>query len=159
MSKKIIDPTANVTALVKAGLRRQDDLRKLESKYQRRVAQQQIQFAKELRRAESKRVDANLAAIIATAQRAVDTQLATANTLAAQVEATRITLEATLEAKVSTIIANVSQLQNAFYQGIGGKEAKVERRASVGAIVGITVAACAVITIPITVVLLNSPGH
>ena len=56
-------------------------------------------------------------------------------------------------------IANVSQLQNAFYQGIGGKEAKVERRASVGAIVGITVAACAVITIPITVVLLNSPGH
>ena len=120
MAKKAIDPTANVIALVKA-----------EVASLRREAKMREKFAHQLRKAESKRVDANLAAIVATAQRAIDTQVETAKTLAATVIETKSALEASQDAKLAPINANVTQLQNAFNQGLGDRQAVVDRRAGI----------------------------
>jgi hypothetical protein len=160
---KIVDPTANVIALVSTGLESERRERLQLAKSLRREAKMREHFAHQLRRAESKRIDSNLSAIVATAQRAIDTQIETAKTLAATVEITKNTLESSLDAKLKPIIDDVTQLKNAFYLGAGAKQATVdtksERRASMGQIVALISAIAAVVTIPITIYVLTLPGH
>jgi hypothetical protein len=100
----LIDPTANVLALVAAETKRQDDLRTLAEKFQDKIDVERTRTDSDAKRAEADRIDALLAA------NKNDVALA----LAKQ--------QAQAEAQDKRI-AIVEQNQ---YQGVGGKEQRTE---------------------------------
>jgi len=152
----VVDPTKNVLDLVQAAITRQDDLRRADqalrlSEMRRldEVAELRAQHEKELRLAESARIDAiravdqgnvTRASEVAAAQATtLATQLQTsAETLRAQVEATRITTADTLAAALAPIQADVAQLRQVQFTQQGEKAQQTEQRTgfqwSVGAV-------------------------
>lgn len=121
------DPTANVLGLVDAAIQRQDDLRDVEARHAREIAELARSYESEranirsaydeelrkaaaelasvraaydqrLRDAEANRLDAIRAVDIAAVQRATDVATTQAATLAAQVTASAETLRASVEA-------------------------------------------------------------
>jgi len=155
-NEPVVDPTKNVLDLVQAAIARQDDLRRADqalrlSEMRRldEVAELRAQHEKELRLAESARIDAiravdqgnvTRASEVAAAQATtLATQLQTsAETLRAQVEATRITTADTLAAALAPIQADVAQLRQVQFTQQGEKAQQTEQRTgfqwSVGAV-------------------------
>ena len=149
----VIDPTANVIALVEAGLKRQDDLRVMETghvkelvlteaSHLKEIVGLRAEYDAELRKAESGRIDAIRAVDQANVARAQEvsaqqaTALATAvaqsaEALRVQVEATRITTADQLETALGPIRITLESLRQTQFQQQGEKSATLESRGEV----------------------------
>ncbi len=146
------DPSANVLALVRAGLKRQDDLRKQGNKYTREMISAETKhthsmgnlrawYDEKLRVKESARIDANRAGDAAQLLALATTTQTTAGTLAATVEATAVAVRTTMEttarttadtlkATVDPILKALAEVQRIQYEQAGSKAAVVEAKDS-----------------------------
>lgn len=161
----VADPTLNVIALVQAGERRQDDLRKSETRRIReqvhmeaRIASLRADHARELRTAEADRLDAIRAVDVAAVSAASLVAETRASTLAAQValsaDVMRTQVGAAAQAAtegltlaLAPIQKDISELRQVQYTTAGGKEQSVETRtdtrgrvSNVGMWIGLAVA-------------------
>jgi hypothetical protein len=143
-----IDPTVNVSALVESATKRLDDLRECESKHFGEMLKQQADFAqlrahyeKEIRLAESARIDAIRAVDVAAAASAalVAEARATvlANTVNLSAEALRTQVAATAQAQVENqaklldpINLAVSSLRQTQFEQQGQQQQIIEGRAA-----------------------------
>ena len=169
--RALLDPTKNVLDLVEAAIKRQDDLREMESSHVREVAQLRAEYQAELREAESARIDAIRAVDVGAVNRAAEVAATQASTLAAQVSTSAETLRnqvsaaaaaqtVALSAALEPIIKDIADLRRAQYEAQGQKTQVVEQRASSGAIVGYFVGALGVlVSIGALVVLIVSQGN
>jgi hypothetical protein len=133
----VYDPSNNVYALVRAAIERQDDLRVLATQHLRELTQLDREHAKEMRQAESERINAILAENAGNVQRAAEVQLAQQQALAAQVAAsaetvrtqmtaTAATVAETLRTTVAPMQARIEELSRAQYETQGQKQQVVE---------------------------------
>jgi len=135
----VSDPTQNVLDLVAAAIARMDDLRTQEQVHIRELTDLREDYGEKLRVAEYARINAlravdvgavNRAAEVAgTQQLTLATQVATsAETLRAQVEATRVTTAAALAAALEPIQESISDLRRVQYEQAGQKVGTAEHR-------------------------------
>jgi hypothetical protein len=146
----VIDPTKNVDALVDAAIKRQDDLREMQARYVGRIGEMREQHAtyiaelrsayqKELREAETARIDAIRAVDVGAVNRAAEvsatqaatlaTQVATsAEALRGQVEAARQQTATALAAALEPIQKDIQDLRRAQYEAQGKQGQVVESR-------------------------------
>lgn len=135
----VIDPTENVTALVAAGLRRQDDLRIQDMAHMRELLLLRSEYDERLRIAESKRIDAIRAVDVAAVAQAAQVSATQATTLASQVAGSAETLRTTvaasavaaanaLSAALSPIQTSIDALRQAQFQAQGQATQKTEGR-------------------------------
>jgi hypothetical protein len=138
----VVDPTANVIALVAANDRRQDDLREITAKHLKEIVSLRAAYDAELRGAESNRIDAirlvdtgnvTRAAEVSAAQATAlaTSQIQSAEALRVQVEATRITTQDALTTALQPIQAAIESLRQTQFQQQGEKAAGVESRGDV----------------------------
>lgn len=141
----VIDPTANVIALVQAGLQRQDDLRERDTQHIKELMGLRADYDAQLREAESKRIDAIRAVDVGAVNRAVDVAATQAGTLAAQVQAsaealrTQVAATATqadikLTTALEPIIKDIADLRRVQYEQVGQKTQVTESRNSNAAV-------------------------
>jgi len=135
------DPTRNVYDLIANAVQRQDDLRAAEG---RRIDGQlalRANLGKQLRDAETARIDAIRAVDVGAVAAAAAVQLTQQNTLAATVassaEAMRTqmsqqaqTVASTLDAKIAPLQSAIADLQRFQFESAGGKAQVVESRDS-----------------------------
>jgi hypothetical protein len=150
MNNPVIDPTANVYALVEAAIKRQDDLREAESRHVREIAQLRADYAQELRDAETQRIDAIRAVDVGNVQRAAEVQAGVAQALEGKVTATAAAFESRLSATINPIQTSIDDLRRAQYEAQGQKTQVVESRAGVSTQTAIVGAAVGVILIILT---------
>jgi hypothetical protein len=131
------DPTLNVRELFEAGMTRQDDLRKQDSKHSREVGNLRASHAKELRKGESSRINAILAAAALSVQQAAvaarteaatmaSQVVTTAETLRGQVEAAKNAFATTISATITPINKRLDELTQTQYQQQGERLAYAE---------------------------------
>jgi hypothetical protein len=134
-----LDPTRNVLDLVTAAIKRQDDLRELESRHLRELANLRADYDQKLRGAETARIDAIRAVDVAAVNRAAEesatqaqalaTQVAvSAETLRTQVAATATAASTALAAALEPIRKDIADLRRAQYEAQGQKTQVVETR-------------------------------
>ena len=123
-----VDPTENVTNLVTAAIKRQDDLREQESAWQKYAAELRAAHGKELREIETARLDAIRAVDVGAVQRAAEVQATQAGALAAQVVATADAFRVSLAAALEPIQKDIRDLRDSQSRVTGGKEQVVETR-------------------------------
>jgi cell wall-associated NlpC family hydrolase len=104
------DPTENVKALVKLEMSRQDDLRAAESRRLDEQAELREDFGKQLREAESKRIDAIRAVDVAAVATANERATQQATVLANQVAASAETLRNLVASTASQVAANLQSI-------------------------------------------------
>lgn len=137
----MIDPTANVIAILDAAVKRQDDLRASHSRHQDDIFKLQRFYDDKLRKAEAKRIDAIRAVDVAAVQRAAEVSAAQAQTLATQVAVSAEALRgqvaaaaaaqsAALAAALDPIQKDIAELRKAQYEAQGQKQQVVEGRDS-----------------------------
>ena len=135
----VIDPTANVIALVTAGMQRQDDLREMEARHFRELLTQETKHAEDLRLAEAKRIDAirsvDVAAVAQASQQAsqvattLASQVATsAETLRTQVQAAAQAATVALAAALEPIQKDIADLRRVQYEQQGQRAGAVDQR-------------------------------
>jgi hypothetical protein len=171
--RPVVDPTQNVLDLVEAAIRRQDDLREMESRHSRELAKVRHKYEGELRAAEatridarrvseSKRIDAIRAVDVAAVNRAAEVSATQATTLAGQVaaaaEAARVAVQTAqsaatteLKATVEPLIQAVADLRRVQYEQQGGKAQVGEARLNMGQILGIAGLLVAIMAIVVAV--------
>ena len=143
----VIDPTQNVLDLVAAAIQRQDDLRDMEARHREREASLRHDYERELREAESARIDAIRAVDVGAVNRAAEvsatqaatlaTQVATsAETLRTQVQAAAQQAQTALAAALEPIQKDIADLRRAQYEQQGMKAQTTEGRLNYGAILG-----------------------
>jgi hypothetical protein len=143
--RPVIDPTANVTAILEAAVKRQDDLREAHEKFTAEMRKQREFYERELRLAEAKRIDAIRAVDVGAVARAAEVSSAQATTLAAQVSVSAETLRTQVAAAASAqaialaaalepIRKDIADLRQVQYQNQGQRTQVVEGRASTGAV-------------------------
>jgi hypothetical protein len=143
----VVDPTANVLAIVEAAVKRQDDLREADAnlnkerdQHQQEMALLRARHSGELRRAETERINAiravdvgavaAAAAVSATQATTLAAQVATsAETLRNQVAATQTANTVALSAALDPIQKDIADLRRAQYEAQGQKTQVVETRA------------------------------
>lgn len=137
----VVDPTANVLALVHAANERQDDLRKAESRHVRELLDRDAKHAAEIREKEAARLDAIRLVDVNAVQRAAETQATIAETLRTQVASTATASAAALAAALDPIVKSVAELQRVQFELAGARESTREgagdRRASTGTVVAV----------------------
>jgi len=152
----VIDPTANVRALVEAGLRRQDDLREMDAKHVREVLSLRSEYDDKLRRAESNRIDAvrlvdvgaaGLAAQVSTQQAAALAQQTTvlSDTLRTQVATVAQAAQASLVGALAPMQKAIDDLRQAQYQQQGQAVQRTEGKGTSQWVVTTVVGAAAVV--------------
>lgn len=135
----VVDPTANVLAVISMSNRRQDDLREMSQMYEDKIATLRSKHIAELASSESERVDAIHAADEAGSAREAIVNAAQTAQLAKQVtdtaEAVRISSEAQRTAMVDLLSTtmepvnkSLAELTKALYSGEGGNRATLEAR-------------------------------
>jgi hypothetical protein len=139
----VTDPTKNVIALTKAGLKaqsdlfraemhRQDDLRKSERRHAREMGKLRSRHSAKLRKAEASRINDIRRVDVEASQRAQTVADQRADTLAKQVADTantlRLQVETTEKALTDSIAVQIAPLREALYQGQGAKEQSTEQR-------------------------------
>jgi hypothetical protein len=135
----VIDPTKNVLDLVGAAMERQDDLRTLEARHLRELADMRADYDARLREAETARIDAIRAVDVGAVNRAAELSAAQTQTLASQVtasaEALRTQVAATataastaLSAALDPIQKDIADLRRVQYEAQGQKTQVVEAR-------------------------------
>ena len=136
--RSVIDPTANVIAILQAAVQRQDDLREYEAGCIREVITLRADYDEKLRVSESARIDAIRAVDQGNVTRASEVAAAQATALAsqlqvsaealrAQVEATRITTADTLAAALQPIQNDVAVLREVQFRQQGEKGAVTDQ--------------------------------
>jgi hypothetical protein len=172
----VVDPTQNVLDLVNAAIKRQDDLREMQSRYvgqigemreqhARYITELRAEYQRELRGAETARIDAirtvdvsavNRAAEVSATQAAtLATQVATsAEALRGQVEAARQQTATALAAALEPIQKDIQDLRRAQYEAQGkqgqvveSRDVRGEARLNVNLMLAIVLGAVAVITL------------
>lgn len=134
-----VDPTKNVLDLVASAIARQDDLREANAKHIEAVMKLRAEYQKELRQAETARIDAIRAVDVGAVQQAAQVSATQATTLATQVATSAETLrgqvaaaaEATatrLAAALDPIQTDIADLRKAQYEAQGQKQTVVETR-------------------------------
>jgi hypothetical protein len=148
----VVDPTQNVLDLVNAAIKRQDDLREMQSAHVTQIGQLREDHARyitelragygqELRAAETARIDAIRAVDVGAVNRAAEvsatqattlaTQVATsAEALRGQVEAARQQTATALAAALEPIQKDIQDLRRAQYEAQGQKTQVVESSTS-----------------------------
>jgi hypothetical protein len=128
----VIDPTQNVLDLVDAAIRRQDDLREVEAQHIREILNLRAEYDRELREAESNRIDAIRAVDVGAVNRAAEVAATQATVLAAQLSATADASRTGLVAALEPIQKDIQELRKAQYEIAGAKanvgEARQERQ-------------------------------
>jgi len=126
----VIDPTANVIAILTAAVDRQDDLRDLGfscirevQALQREFDKERREFAHEIRAAESARIDAIRTVDVAAVQRAAEVAAEAVQTLAAQVPITAEAVRTSLAAALGPILNDIGELRKVQYEQQGQKAA------------------------------------
>jgi hypothetical protein len=158
----VIDPTANVYALVEAAIQRQDDLRTAESKHVREMASLRAEYQEELRRAETERINAIRAVDVQAVQQASSVQETRATALAAQVaasaEAMRSQVAAAATAAATSLAAalepvqkDIADLRRAQYEAQGKQTQVVETRAGIGSAQAVLAAIVGVIVLAVSI--------
>jgi len=150
------DPTKNVLDLVAAAIKRQDDLREVESRHVREIGGLRASYDERLREAETARIDAIRAVDVGAVNRAAEvaatqaltlaTQVATsAETLRTQVAAAATASTVALAAALEPVQKDIADLRRAQYeqQGRHGEQAETTSR-SQGSI-GLWIAVASVI--------------
>jgi len=122
------DPSKNVDSLVESAMRRQDDLREMESKHVRELMQRDREHSKELRLAESDRINAILAENAGNVARSAEVQAAQQQALATQVVQQATTVAETLRTTVAPMLIRLDELSRAQYETQGQKQQVVETR-------------------------------
>jgi hypothetical protein len=159
----IIDPTQNVLDLVEAAIRRQDDLREAEARHVREVVELRAELGKQLRDAESARLDAIRAVDVGAVNRAAEVATTQASTLAAQVATSAETLRTQVAAAASAatialaaalepVQKDIADLRRAQYEAQGQKTQVVETQAKGGnqaVWIGVAVAAAGLVLAPV----------
>ena len=115
----VVDPTQNVTALVKAGLERQDDLRRQETAHMHEIMSLRAEYEGKLRIAESHRIDAIRAVDVAAVAQAAQVSATQATTLATQVSASAETLR-------TTVAASALSAANALSAALGPIQTSID---------------------------------
>lgn len=137
---QVIDPTKNVEDLVRAEVKRLNDLADLRDKHAASVLEQQAQrdterryyedklrdSDKELRKAESDRIDAIRAVDVGNVQRAAEVAGAQAEALRTTVAATAVAFDAKIVAVLDPIQKDIADLRRAQYEAQGQKTQVVE---------------------------------
>ena len=135
----VVDPTRNVLDLVAAAIERQDDLRELEAKHLRELADLRALYDAKLREAETARIDAIRAVDVGAVNRAAEVSATQAQTLATQVTVSAETLRTqvaaaataastALSAALEPIQKDIADLRRAQYEAQGQKTQVVETR-------------------------------
>ena len=164
----IVDPTKNVLDLVESAIRRQDDLRELETKCLKEQQDLRSTYDNLLREAESKRIDAIRSVDVGNVQRAAEVQAVQAATLAAQVATSAETLRTQVAAAASAasialaaalepVQKDIADLRRAQYEAQGQKTQVVEARAGSGAIVAYVVGAVGAFSAVVAIVVALAP--
>jgi hypothetical protein len=141
----VLDPTKNVLDLVDAAINRQDDLRELTAAHVKEIVALRAEYDKELREAETNRIDAIRQVDVGNVQRAAEVQAAQALTLAtqvttsaealrAQVATTATAFDAKLTLALEPIQKRIDDLTRAQYETVGQKTQVVEARSSIAGI-------------------------
>lgn len=147
----VVDPTENVRSLVEAGLRRQDDLRTMESAHIRDLLSLQERYDDKLSIAEAKRIDAirqvDVAAVAQAAKVSADqaatlaTQVAvSAETLRTQVATVATASATSLASALSPLVKAIEELRAAQYQQQGQQVQRTEGKDTNQWIIGLLVA-------------------
>jgi hypothetical protein len=128
---------------VDAAIKRQDDLREMESKHRDREAAMRHDYERELREAESARIDAIRAVDVGAVNRAAEVsaqqaqtlanQVATsAETLRTQVQAAATAATVALAAALEPIQKDIADLRRAQYEAQGVRTQTGDARLSLG---------------------------
>lgn len=136
----IIDPTKNVEKLVEAAIERQDDLREGDKAHVRELIKLRAEYDRELREAETKRIDAIRQVDVQAGIRSAEVQTTREATLAASVAesaaAMRVQVEAAAKAAAESlgkalepIQKDIQDLRRVQYEGVGQKGQVAESRA------------------------------
>jgi len=133
----VLDPTKNVLDLVEAAIKRQDDLRAQEVIHAREIGDLRHMYEKELREAESARLDSIRAVDQAAVQRTAEVQAAQAAALATQVVATADAFRATLATALEPIQKDIADLRKTQYEQAGQRAQVTEGRDVRGSNLGI----------------------
>jgi len=146
-----LDPTENVKALTEAAVKRLDDLRTAEARFNqaeashvREVLALTTTHIEQLRNAESGRIDAIRAVDVGNVQRAAEVAAAQAEQLRNQVAAAASAAQTALAAALDPIQKDIADLRRAQYEAQGQKTQVVEGRSTSSALyavigLGITV--------------------
>jgi hypothetical protein len=164
-NEPVVDPTKNVLDLVTAAIKRQDDLRESEAAHAREVWSLHASYDRELRQAESARIDAIRAVDVGAVNRAAEvaaTQAATlatqvavsAETLRTQVAATANAGTVALAAALEPIQKDIADLRRAQYEAQGQKNTVIETRAQSGNVGQWVAVAISILAMVITVIVL-----
>ena len=169
----VVDPTANVLALVESAIKRlddlraanmlrQDDLREAAARHSQEMAALRAEYQQELRLAETERINAIRAVDVQAVQQASTVQETRATALAAQVaasaEAMRSQVAAAATAAATSLAAalepvqkDIADLRRAQYEAQGQKAQVVESHASssslwvaIGGVIAIILGALAI---------------
>src|ERR1035437_6430722 len=135
----VTDPSVNVGALVKASVRRLDDLRKAESHRINREAKLRADHAKELALAESKRIDAVRQVDVVNGEKAATalasqvsalagTTATLADTLRLQVESKATTATENLKSELDPMRKDILELGRVWQQQVGERLAAAENK-------------------------------
>jgi hypothetical protein len=165
--RPVIDPTANVLALVKAAMERQDDLRDAERRRIDELRKQQNEFEHEIRKvraesatllsaAESRRIDAlamaesrRLDAVLVEQKSAValanEKNAATAATLAASVVASAEALRTQVSTTTANLEKRLTEVERKQYEAAGQAAQRVEGRQGIQWSLGFIVGAVGVV--------------
>ena len=148
------DPSKNVDSLVESAMRRQDDLREMESRHVRELMDRDRDQARELRLAESGRINAILAENAGSVARTAEVQAAQQQALAAQVAQQAATVAETLRTTVAPMLVRLDELSRAQYETQGQRQQVVETRdvrgetrLNLGALVGVAVLVVAILSL------------
>jgi hypothetical protein len=149
--REVEDPTSNVMALVEAAVKRIDDIADLRSEYADRLEEMRRYYGdklrdneKELRRAESDRIDAIRAVDVGNVQRAAEVSAAQAEALRNTVAAAAGAAATSLAGALDPIQKDIADLRRAQYEAQGQKTQVAEIRQTSGvavAVAGLAVSA------------------
>ena len=155
------DPTENVKSLNEASIKSLKELAALRAKYEQRLEMQRERFNdrltrqrirfekelreadKELRKAESERLNSIRAVDIAAVQRSTQEASERANTLATQVATAADVVRTTLAAGLDPIRNDIADLRRSQSEALGQKTQVVDQRGSNTLIIGIITVAIA----------------
>jgi cobalamin biosynthesis Mg chelatase CobN len=136
----VVDPTANVSALFAAGMKRQDDLREMESRWRDRMDTIRSSHTREMRDKEAERINAIRQVDVEASQQQQRDSEARAATLAKQVTdaaevqrnlvaTTAAAQQTSLRSELQPIQASITALTQRMYEQQGQKQQVTETRA------------------------------
>lgn len=140
---QVVDPTKNVLDLVSAAIKRQDDLREVEGRHIREILDIRQELGKQLRDAETARLNAIREVDVAQVQRAAEVQAAQQTAIATTVATTAEAMRVSLAASLEPIQSAIQDLRRVQYESVGQKTQVVETQAkgaNAGLWIGLAVA-------------------